>query len=208
MPPEPTQKRCVAFVDGQNLFFAVKDAFGYAYPNYAFPALAAEICTARSWDLAQTRFYTGIPDAVDNVRWNRFWSAKLLQMSRDGVHTYSRPLRYRNKTFKLPDGSVHAILTGEEKGIDVRIAIDVIRSAHRNECDVALVFSQDQDLNELCAEVRTIAREQNRWIKIACAYPVSPTTRNRRGLAGSDWIQIDRATYDRCIDPRDHRPKP
>jgi uncharacterized LabA/DUF88 family protein len=43
-------------------------------------------------------------------------------------------------------------LTAEEKGIDVRIAIDVIRLAHRNAYDVALLFSQDQDLSELCVE--------------------------------------------------------
>lgn len=28
MPPEPTIKRAVAFVDGQNLFFAARRAFG------------------------------------------------------------------------------------------------------------------------------------------------------------------------------------
>jgi hypothetical protein len=33
MPPEPTVKRAVAFIDGQNLFHAVREAFGYTYPN-------------------------------------------------------------------------------------------------------------------------------------------------------------------------------
>jgi len=108
---------------------------------------------------------------------------------------------------KLPNGSTHAFLTAEEKGIDVRIAIDVIRLAHRNAYDVALLFSQDQDLSELCAEIRVIAKEQNRWIKIASAFPVSPTTVNKRGIPNSDWIKIDRAMYDSCIDTRDYRPK-
>ena len=31
MPPSP---RAVTFVDGQNLFYAAKEAFGYTYPNY------------------------------------------------------------------------------------------------------------------------------------------------------------------------------
>ena len=70
---------------------------------------------------------------------------------------------------------------------------------------VAVLFSQDQDLSELCTEVRVIAKEQDRWIKIACAFPVSPTTRNRRGIANSDWIKIDRATYDQALDLRDYR---
>jgi len=33
MPIEPQKKRIIAFFDGQNLFYAVKYAFGYSYPN-------------------------------------------------------------------------------------------------------------------------------------------------------------------------------
>lgn len=163
MPAGPSTKRAIAFVDGQNLFFAARDTFGYTYPNYDFPALAKEVCQVQGWEFKAARFYTGIPDEADNPRWNYFWAGKLLQLSRQGVDVHSR--------------------------------------------DVALVFSQDQDLRELCTEIRVIASEQDRWIKIACAFPVSPTTRNRRGIANSDWIRIDRAMYDRCVDPRDYRRK-
>lgn len=98
-------------------------------------------------------------------------------------------------------------MKGEEKGIDVRIALDVIRMAHWREFDVALVFSQDQDLSEVAAEVRLISREQTRWIKIASAFPLSPTTRNRRGINNTDWVPIDRNLYDSCLDLRDYRPR-
>jgi len=56
MPPEPATKRAVAFVDGQNLFFAARQAFGYTYPNYDFPALAAAVCASNGWQLEQARF--------------------------------------------------------------------------------------------------------------------------------------------------------
>ena len=79
--------------------------------------------------------------------------------------------------------------------------------AHRKEYDVALIFSQDQDLSEVAEEIRLIAGEQSRWIKVACAFPFSPTTRNRRGIEKTDWIRIDRPTYDRCLDRRDYRLK-
>lgn len=207
MAPEPAVKRAVAFVDGQNLFFAARQAFGYTYPNYDFPALAAAVSVANGWQLDQARFYTGIPDASDDPFWNYFWGGKLRNLSRQGVEVFSRSLRYRNKIVKLPDGSTHAFLTAEEKGIDVRIAIDVIRLAHSNAYDVALLFSQDQDLSELCAEIRVIAKEQNRWIKITSAFPISPTTKNKRGIPNSDWTKIDRATYDSCLDARDYRTK-
>ena len=207
MPIEPAVKRAVAFVDGQNLFHAAKRAFGHSYPNYDVRALAAATATAKGWSLTEVRFYTGIPDPADNATWNAFWIAKLAQMGRLGVHVYSRPLRYRNKSVRLPDGTTHVFLNGEEKGIDVRLAIDVIRLAHANIFDVALIFSQDQDLSEVADEIRHIAREQVRWIKVASAFPLSPVSQNRRGIAKTDWIPIDRSTYDACLDRRDYRAK-
>jgi len=56
-------------------------------------------------------------------------------------------------------------------------------------------------------EVRSISIDQDRWIKVSCAYPVSPTYKNNRGINKTDWIQMERGLYDACIDPRDYRPK-
>lgn len=127
-------------------------------------------------------------------------------MGRQGVHVFSRHLRYRNKTMRLPDGTTYTFLVGEEKGIDVRLALDVVRAVRRAECSVVLIFSQDQDLSEVADEIRVMAREQGHWVKIASAFPFSPTSSNRRGINKTDWIQIDRATYDACLDHRDYRP--
>lgn len=206
MPPEPAVKRTVAFIDGQNLFHSARESFGYTYPNFDVLSLARLICQRQGWQLGQVHFYTGIPDPADDPFWNYFWQHKLAMLGRQGVTVYSRPLRYRNRRIRLPDGTEHTYLAGEEKGIDVRIALDIVQMAHRGEYDVALVFSQDQDLSEVAEEVRTIAKEHDRWLKIACAYPLSPTTRNRRGINKTDWIPIDRAMYDLCLDLRDYRP--
>jgi uncharacterized LabA/DUF88 family protein len=207
MPAEPLIKRTVAFIDGQNLYHSARESFGYTYPNYDVVGLSRITCQEKAWELTQVRFYTGVPDQIDDPFWNHFWAAKLRAMSWQRIHIYSRSLRCRNRIVKLPDGTEHTFLSGEEKGIDVRIAIDVIRMAHHNEYDVALIFSQDQDLSEVAKEIRTIAHEKDRWIKVACAFPLSPTTRNRRGINSTDWIPIDRATYEACLDPRDYRPK-
>ena len=102
---EPSGKRAVAFVDGQNLYHAARQAFGYTYPNYDVQALAAAICESHTWILTETRFYTGVPDPADNAGWHAFW--------------------------------------------------------------------------------------------------VTPTSRNVRGIDKTDWIRIDRSTYDACVDRRD-----
>jgi len=206
MACEPTVKRAITFIDGQNLFHAAREAFGYTYPNYDVVCLSKAICQAHGWDLHQVRFYTGVPNSADNQFWSKFWAAKLLAMRRQGVLTYSRPLRYHNHEVRLPNGTKHVFRVGKEKGIDVRIALDIVRLAHRNEYDVAVVFSQDQDLSEVAEEIRHIAREQNRWIKIVSVFPTAPTSRNKRGINKTDWIKIGKALYDSCLDPRDYRP--
>lgn len=200
-----TPNRTFSFFDGQNLYHQVKAAFGYKFPNYDPMLLASEICKPMGWGLQKVYFYTGIPSAQDNAQWNSFWVAKLAQMGKQGVQPISRPLRYRNQRTRLPDGTETSVLVGEEKGIDVRIAIDVISKAIRNEYDIALIFSQDQDLAEVAQEIREIARLQSRYIKIACAFPTSPTVSNKRGINNTDWHPFDRSTYERCIDRRDYR---
>lgn len=203
-PAQPV--KAIAFFDGQNLFYSVKEAFGYTFPNYDPRKLAQAVCVSHSWQLVETRFYTGIPNVKDDSFWNYFWSAKLLQMSRQNVYTFSRSLRYRPRTITTPSGQQQTVLIGEEKGIDVRIAIDCIRLAHKQTYDVVLIFSQDQDLSEVAEEIRTIAKEQNRWIKVACAFPANISKKNSRGIDKTDWIKIDKALYDTCLDQRDYRP--
>jgi len=169
-------------------------------------ALSQAVCAQRGWTLKQVRFYTGIPDQQDDAKWHYFWSGKLAVMGRQGVVIYSRPLRYHNVQIRL-SGKTYTQLVGREKGIDVRIALDVIRLAHHRDYDVAVIFSQDQDLSEVAEEIRVVSAEQDRWIRIASAYPSSPTITNSRGINKTDWIKIDRTTYDQCLDQRDYRPR-
>jgi uncharacterized LabA/DUF88 family protein len=237
MPTEPSVKRAVAFFDGQNLFYAVRDAFGYSFPNYDPGLLASRICQAKGWKVEGIYFYTGIPSTVDNPVWNNFWTKKLAIMGTRKMRTFSRPLRYRNKTIhldrtpinipngapirlpdgteinlpagttsiNLPTGTSTVTLVGQEKGVDVRIALDVVRLALDNLYDIALIFSQDQDLTEAVKDVKRISILQEQWIGVACAFPVSPTVPKARGVDGTDWIRIDRLLYDSCLDPIDYR---
>jgi uncharacterized LabA/DUF88 family protein len=205
MQKEPQEKRAIAFVDGQNLYYAAKAAFGYTYPNYDAKALAEMVCRTKGWQLTQTRFYTGVPSQTDNAFWNEFWERKLAAMGRMGIHIFSRQLRYRNRTINVHGGdSTLTITVGEEKGIDVRIALDMVGLALSADYDVAVVLSQDQDLSEAVDEIRSIAQSQNRWIKVASAFPLSPMTLNKRGINETDWLPFAKEQYDTCLDPTDY----
>ena len=199
------RKRAIAFFDGQNLFAAARDAFGFTTASYGVPRLAQAIALQRGWDLTETRFSTGMPDRQESPRLHRHWTLRLRHMRAEGVLVTARPLRRRRRRPRLDDGEAVEFTVLEEKGIDVRIALDVVRAVLAGSCDVVLLFSQDQDFAELADEVRAIAREQQRWIRIASAYPVGPGTRNARGVERTDWIPIDRATYEACMETREGR---
>ena len=203
---EPRVKRAVSFIDGQNLYRHAKSAFGHHHPNYDPIKLSEAVCAASGWTSHGVRFYTGTPAAEQSPMWHDYWRNRLRAMSRAGIQVFSRPIRYRQQEVRLPDGSTVTNVVGQEKGIDLRIGLDVVRLAYGAELDVAVIFSQDQDLAEVADEIRTIALSTERWLKVVSAFPAGPQATTGRGIDKTDWFRIERAVYDACLDHRDYRP--
>jgi uncharacterized LabA/DUF88 family protein len=193
--------RAVAFIDGQNLFGHAKSAWGYKYANYCPKQLAERICSENGWTLTETHFYTGIHEVERNAYLHYWWRSKLDYLRSTGVRVFTRKLRY-SPVEKIYRGIQTVEYVAREKGVDVRMALDIVRYALDNKYDVALIFSQDQDLSEAVDDVRAIARLQGRDITIACAFPDAP---RQRGVNKSDWKRIPKAMYDECLDPTDHK---
>jgi len=212
---EPAVKNVMAFFDGQNLFQHAKDAFGHHHPNFDPVKLHRAVCEANDWRPTLTRFYTGVPSEAESPMWTGYWSNRVIALKRAGVHVTTRPLRYR----KAPaidhrgdlvlddDGAQIITTTPQEKGIDVRLALDLVSCARTKQFDIALIFSQDQDLQEVVQEIADIAKEQNRWIRVASAFPSGPNASYRRGIDKTMWFKMDQEFYDKCLDARDYRPK-
>lgn len=185
----------MVFIDGQNLYHCAMEAWGrdqYNWPSYD-PVLIAQTLTNLEPDreLVRVFFYTGVPDPHKHAFWHAFWSNKLraLRNSKTPVSVFAGRL------------SQH----GQEKGVDVRIAVDLLISTFDSKFDVAIIVSQDTDLNEAISACRIILTRQKRTVKFESAFPVGPGTTNTRGLAGTTWRVIDKAMYDRCRDPREYR---
>lgn len=204
---EPESRRAIGFIDGQNLYHHAKAAFGHHHPNYDPLKLMAAVCTDQGWRDCGVRFYTGTPNAKKSPMWHGYWANRLLAMRRAGVLVTDRKLRYYQTEIELEDGSKNIGEAPQEKGIDVRIALDIVRLTYSNQLDVAIIFSQDQDLSEVAEDVREIARAQDRWIKVVSAFPSSSKATASRGLNGTDWFKMNEEFYNKCLDQRDYRPK-
>lgn len=196
----------MAFFDGQNLYQHAKEAFGHHYPNYDPVKLHQAICAAEGWRPTLARFYTGVPSPAESPMWASWWSNRVIAMKRAGIHVTTRRLRYHKEEVFGPDGKLQMVTTAQEKGIDLRLALDLVSLARKKQFDVALIFSQDQDLNEVVQEIAEISAEQQRWIGITCAFPSGPNATYDRGIDKTDWFKMDQAFYDQCLDPRDYRP--
>ena len=181
MPVEPHVKRAVSFIDGQNLYRHAKDAFGHHHPNYDPRKLADALCAEHGWANDGVRFYTGVPSADRSPMWHGYWTRRLTAMRRAGIAVTSRPLRYRVETVRLADGSVHEIPVEREKGVDLRLGLDVVRMARNGGLDVAILFSQDQDLAEVAEPRRggspAVSRRAPARNRRRRPGPRAPTTR-------------------------------
>lgn len=202
MTPNKNSRKPVAaiFIDGSNLYHAAKEAFGFVKHDVA--ALAREICQKKGWDCGAINFYSGVPTKEhDPVGFDR-WDKRIAVMKQQNINVVTRPLTYRTKKVFGPNGEENVSLHTGEKGIDVRLALDMVRAAYEKTADVFIVFSQDQDLSEACMEVKRIKEDQKQSVRICSAFPVSEKSHNNRGIRDVERITIDLETYNKCLDGR------
>lgn len=198
----------MAFFDVQNLFRHAKDAFqssagiGYHHPNFDPVKLHKKVAEAHGFKPTLTRFYTGVPLQTESEMWHGYWNNRIRSLKRAGVMVESRSLKYHQE--ELPDGTT--INVGQEKGIDIRIALDLVRCTRKKEFDAVIIFSQDQDLAEAVQEVKDIAKDQGRFVQIISAYPESSLATSGRGIDKANWFKFNKDLYDQCLDPQDYRP--
>ena len=113
-------------------------------------------------------------------------------------------MRYlKSRGIEIYKGRINS--SGQEKGVDVRIAIDLVQLTYEQEYEVAMIISQDWDFGPAVRLAKEIAKDQGRQLTFESCFPVGPGTTYKRGVPGTTWIQIDQATYDTCFDLRDYR---
>ena len=115
------------------------------------------------------------------------WHHRSLSINRDRCKTTAHILRY--------DVSGR----GREKGIDIRIALDLIRLPPNQQMDVALVFAWDHDFAEVEPELRSINKKTGYFVKIASAFPNNELAYNNRGINGADWLRFDIHDWSDCF---------
>lgn len=192
--------KTIVFFDGQNVYHLAKDLWSprpyvsgspYGYPSYDVEKLAdclVKLDAKRV--LSEIRFYTGVPDPNIDHFWSGFWNNKLRYIRSRGHHVFR--------------GRVNP--GGQEKGVDVSLAIDLIWLTYQQKYDAAIIVSQDADFGPAVALAKQIAKDQQRSLQFFSAFPCANAT--ERGVPGTNWVYIDKEMYDSCFDSIDYRPRP
>ena len=186
--------RTLVQFDGQNLFHLAKNAWGpsspYDYASYDVEKLAQTL-TLRTpgRTLQEIRFYTGIPDKGSRPILYSFWTNKIRHLKSQGIEVYEGRINHG----------------GQEKGVDVSLALDLVHATYEQRYDVAIIVSQDSDFNPAVRLARQIAKGQGTTLQFESAFPFEQGRVSRRGVPETKWVRIDKATYDACYDPTDYR---
>ena len=209
MAVRPERIRVHTFIDVQNLYVAVKEGFRYQLPNFDPIKLSQAITDIMpNRELVKVHLYTGIHSREENAFWHDFWRNKLRALEENPlISIFTKQLLYRDIKVRDKSGKEFSVRRAAEKGIDLRIGLDLVRLAVNSAYDVAIIFSQDSDLEEAVNEVHAIRQYFDRWIFLECAFPENPD-RPPRGIRNTQWRVITQEMYNKCVDPRDYRPFP
>lgn len=146
--------RVVVFIDYQNAYRAARDAFhdhavdphwaGQVHPT-ALGALITRLSGDQGRVLHQVRMYRGLPSSSKDPKGYGAARRQIAAWEKlPRVEVTARPLRY---PWDYP------ATKPEEKGIDVKIALDFVMMAVRGEYEVGVLMSGDTDLLPALEEV-------------------------------------------------------
>lgn len=152
-------EKTIVFIDGSNFYYRLKylsrNFKNISLLKFNYKKFCQWLC--RDFDLVDIRYYIG---AV-RQRKNNPKSAKLYASQQKLFFNLSK------QKVKIITGQLiqHKDKTYHEKGVDVRIAVEMIRFARQNKFDTAFLISSDTDLVPAVEEVFSFGKK----VKYICA---------------------------------------
>ena len=130
----PQNKRVYVYMDGSNFYWNLKET-GFANMNFKFKEFIDSLIGDRK--LEGIRYYIAQVRPIDGDEKSQKLHKKqqilFEKLKKAGVYIVRGKIRQIGKVFT-------------EKGVDVRIAIDLIEGAYENRYDEAVLISSDGDL--------------------------------------------------------------
>jgi len=146
--------RTIVFIDGNNFYNRLKALCfesgkkRYSLSDFNYKAFCEQLVNPNT--LQEIRYYLGSLERQGNDKTEKMYADQqrfLAKLQTQGVSTIL------GQIIKHPDGSYH------EKGVDVRVAVEMIRLAREDNYDVAYLISSDTDLVPAIEEVLSLEKQ-------------------------------------------------
>ncbi len=213
--------RVGVFIDGQNITIGARYAFGEQDADGRRPTgnmhpLLLGRALAGDDELVEIRYATGIPDVEVDPDRAESEARRHELMRRTDVVVLERTLRYRweweiqdrdlPNPRKHPDDARQARVKsrnrGQEKGIDVWLALDALVMCSRADIDRVIIASADSDLDMVPHYVRLLDGQEHTEVVSA------RVVRDDRPIGHNDaydrTVAIDQAMFDAARDDFDY----
>ena len=147
-------KKVIVFIDGGNFYFKLKEISKklkrkYSLLNFRFRDFCKWLVGEN--ELLEIRYYLGaLRREVGNEKSEKMYADQ---------QRLFRKLQGQNIKVVLGQLIRHPDKTYHEKGVDVRMAVEMIRFARENKYDVAYLISSDTDLVPAVEEVKAFGKE-------------------------------------------------
>jgi uncharacterized LabA/DUF88 family protein len=213
--------RVGVFIDGQNITIGARYAFegsGNMHPLLLGRELAAASGPGGrdENELVEIRYATGLPDMRHDPERAEPEQRRHDLMRQTDVVVLEKRLRYRwewqIRDRDLPDprdarddvrqARVVSQNRGQEKGIDVWLALDALVMCARADLDRVVIATADSDLNMVPHYVRALPGQGD--TEVVAAMVVNGRGEVRHNDAYDRTIAIDQSMYDRAVDRFDY----
>lgn len=148
-------KRAIVFIDGNNFYFRLKDLTSgiegkYSLLDFDYQEFCRNLMSSEN-QLLGIRYYIG---AIKRQRRNE----KSEKMYADQQKLIAK-LQQKQIVITLGHLIQHPDKSFHEKGVDVRLAVEMIRFAREDKYDTAYLFSSDTDLVPAVEEVQSFGKK-------------------------------------------------
>lgn len=141
------KNRVAIFIDGSNLYHKLKDLSVSNTINFDYIGLCNKL--ARKREIVSCRYYVGAIRAKEGDRKGQSLRANQLRLFNKLT---AQGFTIKKGNFLFSDGDFH------EKGVDVKLAVDLLVGAYDDIWDVAVVISSDSDLNPAIKKVKHLGK--------------------------------------------------
>lgn len=208
--------RVGVFIDGQNVTIGSRYAFGHGNMHPLLLARALARDSAGESELVEVRYATGIPSPDISPGRHAAERRRHELMLATDVVVLEKPLRYRwewtIRDKSLPDphknrnevrkARVKSRNRGQEKGVDVWLALDALVMCTRQDLDRVIIATADSDLDMVPDYLRMIPINED--TEVVQARVVNDHQTLRQNPAYDHTVAIDRHLFDYARDDFDY----